>query len=451
MNLQEQFKAHWKNNFQHLLSPNAEIIVASSGGLDSTVLAFLLKSIGVPIVLAHVNFQLRGEESNNDEKFVRLLGEQLSSVVIVKHFDTELFATNNKLSIQEAARMLRYNWFAEIINEQVDPSKKNSRWLATAHHADDSIETMMMHFFRGTGIEGLKGIPATQLQKKIIRPLLPFFRLQLETFATAFQINHINDSSNLKNDYTRNFFRNLLIPQIEVVFPNVKENVLNNAFRLSEATILYKQSVNQHLLKLLEYKDAEVHIPILKWIKTIPLHTITWEMIKPFGFAAAQTNEVLKLSTAANGSSVKSSTHQIFKNRGWLIIAPLSSDDAQFILIEKEGIVNFQHGSIDLSVVPNSSKQSVEPNVEWLNADIIQFPLLLRKWKIGDYFYPLGMTKKKKIAKFLIDAKLSKTEKDAVWVLEMNQKIICVIGQRIDNRFKLSENTQHRLKINYLK
>jgi len=451
MDLKEDFKLHWKKHFSHLIQSNTEVIVAASGGLDSTVLTYLFKLIKVPIVLAHVNFQLRGEESTRDENFVRKLGEVLNVNVLVKQVETTVFAEKNKLSIQEAARLLRYNWFAELVSATSKASENPAYFLATAHHADDAVETVMMHFFRGTGIEGLKGIPSYNNDKKIVRPLLPFFRHQLEAFSSLHQIDFITDSSNLKNDYTRNFFRNLLIPEIEKIYPNVKENVFNTATRLSEAAILYKQSINTYLSKLMVFKETEVHIPILKWMKCNPLQTITWEIIKSYGFTAAQTNEVIKLSTASNGSAVASASHLIFKNRAWLIIAPVNTEKTNLILIEKEGLIPFQHGAVELKIVDHSGDFNSSSNVEYLDADHLKFPLLLRQWKTGDYFYPLGMNKKKKLSKFFIDAKLSKTEKETIWLLEMNQKILYIIGHRIDNRFKVMPTTQKLLKITYLK
>lgn len=451
MDWKDQFKTHWTSHFAHLLESNTTVIVAASGGLDSTVLAHLMKWLNVPFVLAHVNFQLRGEESSRDENFVRVLGEKLQVNVLVKHVETQNFAQKNKISIQEAARLLRYSWFAELIANTDNVPINKTCFVATAHHADDVIETVMMHFFRGTGIEGLKGIPSYNKSNKIIRPLLPFYRHQLEAFSDLHQIDFITDSSNLKNDYTRNFFRNILIPEIEKIYPNVKENVFHTSVRLSEAAILYKQSVNTHLSKLMVFKETEVHIPILKWIKSNPIQTITWEMIKTYGFTSAQTSEVIKLSTAANGSSVSSGSHRIFKNRAWLIIAPLHNENLNFILIEKEGLIPFQQGTLKLKTIAHPGKLISNSSMEYIDADHLQFPLILRKWKIGDYFYPLGMNKKKKLSKFFIDAKLSKTEKETTWLIEMDQKILYIIGHRIDNRYRVKPTTKRLLEITYLK
>ena len=458
MDLNELFGLHWQRHFASLLGPGDALLLAASGGLDSTVLAYLLKANRIPFVLAHMNFGLRGAESIRDEQFVRNLGTELSVEVNVKQVDTKIYAAAHQLSTQEAARELRYQWFAELMQTSAvvlpgGPSAIKTRFVltATAHHADDSIETLLMHFFRGTGIEGLRGIPAFHKEKKIIRPLLPFTRVQLEQFAKDHQIQFVTDSSNLSNDYTRNYFRNQLIPQLQEVFQNVQENLRQNTERLAEAAVLYQQAVQQHLDKLMEKRGNEIHIPVMKWQKTVPLQTITWEMIRPYGFTAAQTKEVLKLATAANASSVASPTHRIIRNRAWLIIAPLAPETASHILVEQEGTVAFEGGSLTLRLVDRPAVIAAEAGVEWLDADQLAFPLLLRKWKTGDYFYPLGMTKKKKLSKFFIDAKLSKTQKEQIWVLETNQKIICIPGLRIDNRFKYTDGSKKLLKLTYQK
>ena len=448
MDLNELFGKHWRIHFAHLLQPGKKLLLAASGGLDSTLLAHLLKAHQIPFAIAHMNFQLRQAESTRDENFVRALGKQLAVDVLVKVVDTVAFSEEKKLSVQESARELRYSWFSDLISESVMVADGLSL-IATAHHADDSIETLLMHFFRGTGIEGLKGIPEFNKAQQIIRPLLPFTREQLESFAGKNGIDFVTDSSNLKNDYTRNYFRNQLIPQLQEVFPNVKENLIHNIGRLTEAAGLYRQAVDLQLSKLLEHKGNEIHIPVLKWIKSDTLHTITWEMIKPFGFSAAQITEVIKLAQAANGSTVQSASHRIIKNRAWLILVPMATEQVTHILIEGEGNTIFDNGSLEIRSVPAQTEMPATPGTEWLDAGKIRFPLLLRKWKTGDYFYPLGMTKKKKLAKFFIDLKLSKTQKEAVWVLEMDQKIICIPGYRIDNRFKYGAGSEKLLQISY--
>ena len=455
MNLLAEFQKHWKIHFAPLLLPKQKVLLALSGGADSTVLAYLLHQSGISFVAAHVNYQLRGSESERDEAFVQSFCQILNIPLLVKNIDTQLYVAQHQLSVQVAAREIRYQWFDEI--KATNPDLANS-WVLTAHHANDSIETSMMHFFRGTGIDGLKGIPSINQSNKVIRPLLPFFRKQIEAFANENQIAFITDSSNLSNHYTRNFFRNQLIPELESIFPAVQDNLLQNTHRFEETAILYQQGVQLQLKKLIEQKENEWRIPVLKWKKVNPLHTITWEIIHPFGFTPAQIPEVIKLLDGANSSYVQSESYRIIKNRQWMIIAPLANIQAHSIIIEGAGKTSFLAGILtlslhDISVLPTVLNRSIAPdnalNVEWIDASKIKFPLQLRHWATGDYFYPLGMTKKKKVSKFLIDARLSKTDKEKIWVLESDKKIIAIIGLRIDNRFKYSDSTKQLLKLEF--
>jgi len=455
MNLLHQFQKNWQLNFAPLILPNQKIVLALSGGVDSTVLAHLLHQSGIQFVAAHVNYQLRNEESTRDENFVVSLCEHLKIPLLIKKADTIKYLSEEQLSVQVAAREIRYQWFDEI---RLQDETLHSALVATAHHANDSIETSMMHFFRGTGIDGLKGIPTFHQSKKIIRPLLPFFRNEIEHYAIENGISFVVDSSNLTNKYTRNFLRNTIIPALETVIPTVQENVFQNTFRFTEVALLYKQAVNQQLNKLIEERGNERHIPVLKWKKANPIHTITWEIIEPFGFSSAQITEVIKMLDATNSSFINSTSHRIIKNRQWMIIAPLAKNEAKHVLIEGLGSTSFLEGELtlslhDISQAPNeltkSSLTEKNINIEWLDANAIQFPLLIRKWSTGDYFYPLGMTKKKKVSKFLIDARLSKTDKEKIWVIESDKKIIAILGLRIDNRFKYTNSTKQLLKMQY--
>jgi tRNA(Ile)-lysidine synthase len=457
MDLFQKFITHWQKEFNHLSSNTCQLLLAVSGGVDSVVLVDIISKAGFDFCIAHCNFQLRGEESTRDEMFVTALGKKYGKKVLVKHFDTQQYATDKKISIQEAARDLRYGWFAELVQNSPEKSSTEQQYpgnyIVTAHHADDNIETMLMHFFRGTGIQGLTGIQPISKQRKLIRPILPFRKKELLAYASENGLDFVEDSSNASDKYTRNFFRNQLLPQIKEVFPQVEENLLNNIDRFQDVAEIYRQSVAQHIDKLLEQKDTEWHVPVLKWKKLKPLHTITWELIKTFGFHAAQTEEVIKLLDGENGAYQSSATHRIIRNRNWMIISPNSTETAQHVLIEAgEKNIIFEKGSLVLTTAANPKSEIRNDSAEAsLNTENITFPLLLRKWKAGDYFYPLGMQKKKKISRFLIDLKLSKTEKEAVWVIESNKKILWVIGYRIDNRFRITEQTDQILHITYRK
>jgi len=453
MNLLKEFRQFVKQ--QNLFQPKDKLLLAVSGGVDSVVLCELCKQAGYNFIIAHCNFQLRGEERERDENFVREIGKKYEVEVLVKKFETEKYATENKLSIQVAARELRYSWFNELLADLKVSSKSSGSkippWgvggLLTAHHANDNIETLLMNFFKGTGINGLHGI--LPKQGNIIRPLLFAKKEELTAFAISNNLNFVEDSSNALDKYTRNYFRNQLIPGLQKVFPQVEDNLLNNMERFREIELLYNQSVQLEKKKLLEKKGNEIHIPVLKLLKIPALNTVVYEIIKDFGFTAHQTNEVADLLKSETGKYISSATHRIIKNRNWLIIALNKTIEAGHIFIEEnDKHIEFQQGKISIEMLPAANCQL--PTANWvalLNAAEIKFPLLLRKWKTGDYFYPLGMTKKKKLNRFFIDQKLSPTQKEKTWVIEMDKKIIWVIGLRIDDRFKITDSTKNILQL----
>ncbi len=454
MNLQEKFIQHWKINFQYLSSANCHLLLAVSGGVDSVVLTDLIAKSGFDFTILHCNFQLRGDESKRDESFVRSLGEKYIKTVLVKTFDTNSYATENKISIQVAARELRYNWFKEINETLVFPDSRlpaiDYRLITTAHHADDNIETVLINFFRGTGIQGLKGIQPYIKEQHLIRPLLNFRKYELLQYAKENNLSFVEDSSNSSDKYTRNYFRNQLIPSIKEIFSNAEENILNNIERFNEAEMLYSQAIRLHRKKLIEEKGNEFHIPILKLKKAEPLHTIVWEIIKDFNFSSAQTDEVIKLLDADNGSSIQSTTHRIIRNRKWIIIATLQTEVANHILIEKgEKHIVFANGELNLEILSAPLPTPDSRLLTHIDFAKLSFPLMLRPNKKGDYFYPLGMQKKKKLNRFFIDQKLSATDKEKVWVIESNKKIVWVIGLRIDDRFKITSSTKQILQISF--
>ncbi len=436
MLLQKKFENNLQTGFREIKASNAFFVVAVSGGLDSVVLADLLANTNFNFCIAHCNFQLRGEESDRDELFVKALAKKYNKEIFVKHFDTAAFANEKGISIQEAARLLRYQWFEALRIKHTTATCK----IVTAHHADDIVETVTFNFFRGTGISGLHGIQAEQ--GNIIRPLLFARRSDIELYASEKSLKWVEDSSNESDKYSRNFIRHHIIPLAKQMFPQVEENILNNVNRLKEVEAIYLHSIEAIKKSLIEYKNNEVHIPVLKLKKHAQLASIIHEIISQYHFTTGQVQEVIKLLDAPTGSYIASSTHRIIKNRKWLIITTLAKNDALHLMIEEhDRQISFEKGVLDLSLT-DLQQLSMNPMEAMVDADLINFPLMLRKIKTGDYFYPLGMRKKKKISRFLIDLKLSKTEKEQVWVLETNGKIIWVLGYRIDDRFKVTSSTK---------
>jgi len=442
---------------QNLFQKNDYLLLAVSGGADSVALCELCFQAGFHFEIAHCNFQLRGEESVRDEKFVEKLAEKYSTKVFVKGFDTKAYAEEKRISIQVAARELRYAWFEELLdNRKLSTSSPPlPTWLLTAHHANDNIETLLMNFFKGTGIKGLQGI--LPKQGKIIRPLLFAKREEIELFNRENKLDFVEDSSNTSDKYTRNYFRHQLIPSVEKVFPKAEDNLIKNIARFSEIEILYQQSIDQHKKKLLEQKGNEIHIPVLKLLKSKPLKTIVYEIIKDFSFTPHQTDEVINLLKSESGKYISSASHKIIRNRNWLIIAPLNTLEANHILIhESHEKVDFELGILKLKMnyelnETSNIKYQTSEIIATLDAANITFPLLLRKWKQGDYFYPLGMQKKKKLSRFFIDQKISVADKEKIWLIESNKRIVWIIGKRIDDRFKITGKTKKILAIEFNK
>jgi tRNA(Ile)-lysidine synthase len=505
---------------QQLFSPGDHLLLAVSGGLDSMVLCELCHRAGLDFTIVHCNFQLRGAESERDEQFVRQLSTKYARKVIVERFDTEQYAAQKKLSIQEAAREQRYSWFRLLADPSAtnrsatSPSATNSsatdpsatdlsttdrpptnrpvkHLIVTAHHLDDNIETMLMNFFKGTGITGLRAMLPSH--EGIIRPLLFATRAGLQQFAGDNRLTWVEDSSNQSDKYTRNFFRHQVIPLVQQAYPAVQGNLSDNLGRFREIELIYRRAIEQQKKKLLEYKGNEIHIPVLKLKKAEPILTLLYEIITPYGFSPQQTGAVAALLDSESGKYVRSGTYRILKNRHWLIISPLDTIEAATILVEaanttiayEQGMLRLEQLPLSrlpegvLPAIPAAASSSPatglpatppppitaahpparaprkRPNpggppanpIAWLDAEQINFPLLLRKWQPGDYFYPLGMRKKKKLARFFIDNKLSLADKEKIWVVEMDKKIVWVVGLRIDDRFRITPSTRQVLKI----
>jgi len=448
MELLQKFLVYIKK--ENLFTKKDHLLIAVSGGADSAVLCALCAAAGVSFSLAHCNFKLREAESDRDELFVKKLSEQLGVKLFVKTFETVSQAKLNKTSIEETARNLRYDWFKQLLLESKTSDNPFS-FLLTAHHADDNVETVMMNFFRGTGIKGLRGIIPKQQQ--IVRPLLFAKRKDIEEYAVTNQVEYITDSSNASNDYTRNLFRNEILPLIEKIYPEALKNVLKNIDRFAAVEYLYEESIEQIKQKLIERKGDEIHIPVLKLLKTKPLQTVIYEIIKDAGFTAMQVSEVEKLLHSDSGKYIKSASHIILLNRKWLIISPnISTTQITNIIVEENaGNILFEEGTLQIYPSAKPEKFIGEASTVHIDGANLTYPLLLRKWKTGDYFYPLGMTKKKKLSRFFIDLKLSLLQKEKCWILESNKKIVWVIGYRIDERFKITSCSKQIVKLSLIR
>lgn len=452
MDLLRRFRAYIQ---QHdLFQTKDHLLLAVSGGVDSVTLCELCRQAGYPFTIAHCNFQLRGEESLRDEEFVKSLAARYGVGILIQRFETGAYAQSRKCSIQVAARELRYTWFKEILEAPASPGKTMPTRIVTAHHADDNIETVLMNFFKGTGIAGLRGI--LPKHGNIVRPLLFATKDEIIQFAELSQLNWVEDSSNAKDTYSRNYIRHKLLPVIREIYPQAESNLAGGIERFRDIESIYRDKVNEVTKKLVERKGDELHIPILKLEKTNAPRAILYELIHPLGFTSAQIEEVMHLLQSETGRYIVSQTHRVLKNRNWLIIAPLASQQISHVIIESgTDNISFPGGGLTLRTTgqaigqPRHELPASNPCVAHLDARDISFPLMLRKWKPGDYFYPLGMRKKKKLARFFVDQKLSAIDKEKAWVLEMDKKIIWVIGMRIDDRFRITDGTREILEIKY--
>lgn len=432
----EQFKNQIENKFSFL--KESKLLVAISGGIDSVVLTHLCHQLDLNIALAHCNFNLRGKESDADEEFVLQLAENLDLEVFIENFDTENFAKDNKLSIQMAARELRYNWFEEL-SEQL-----GFDYILTAHHADDNLETFLINLSRGTGLEGLTGIPA--INNKLVRPLLPFSREAIETYVKVKKLKWREDSSNTSTKYLRNKLRHDVIPVLKDVNPQLLLNLNNTLENLQESNYIIADAITkfyEHVVSISEDKKS-VRLNI-KEIKTYNYpKAYLYEFLKRKGFT--QWEDILHLLDAQSGKQVFSKTHRLIKNREHLLLSEINKGESKPISIsEKNKKIETPFGVLFFDEADSISEK--QNNSIYVDKDKLNFPLIIRKREEGDVFYPLGMTGKKKLSKYFKDEKLSLLDKENVWLLCSGDDIVWVINKRADNRFKVTKNTKHILKI----
>ncbi|GAL61981.1 tRNA lysidine(34) synthetase TilS [Algibacter lectus] len=415
----------------------SKILIAISGGIDSVVLTHLCHQLKLNIALAHCNFHLRGEESNGDEESVKQLAEQLGLEVFVQNFDTENYAKTNKQSIQIAARELRYNWFEDLANQlEFD-------YILTAHHADDNLETFLINFTRGTGLEGLTGIP--EVNTIFVRPLLPFSSEAIEHYAKVNTIAWRDDRSNASTKYVRNKLRHNLIPILKEINPSLLQSFQTTLSNLNDTTDLVKDSVDNLLSKAIVSQDDDKTVFKISEFKSLRNpKAYLFEVFKDYGFT--EWNDVLNLLDAESGKQLFSATYRLIKNREHLLLSEINNETEENILISKEEKqIESPFGLLFFDEADAIFGKRTE--VIYVDADTLEYPLILRKWEDGDFFHPLGMSGKKKISKYLKDEKLSLLDKEQVWVLCSNNAIVWVVNRRADNRFKVTENTKNILKI----
>ncbi len=427
---------------KNLFSKNDKIIVAVSGGIDSCVLLFLLFELDFNCVVAHCNFSLRNEESDNDEDFVNELAKKYNFDFETKKFDTTLFAEESGISIQMAARELRYNFFEEI------RQKHNCKIIATAHHADDNIETLFINLIRGTGLKGLSGIPVKT--ERIVRPLLFATRNEINAFAKRNNIKWREDSSNQSVKYMRNKIRHNLLPMIEEIKPGFSKQILRNIEHFSETGNLLKRILNEKIEEITFNSDNKLFIDISELLKSESGKTILYEIIAPYGFNPKQINKIWSTINGESGKVFYSKNYCLNKDRDKIIISQIHTSNTKrkyYIDEIQEWISEPVEMSINYLSWESSMAISKNNNIVMLDADNIEFPLIIRCWEHGDYFKPIGMQGFKKLSDFFIDNKISKVDKENIWIIESANRIVWVIGHRIDDRFKISGSTKSVIKL----
>lgn len=434
-----------------LIKKTDQVLVAVSGGLDSMVLCHLLHTNGYSIGIAHVNFQLRGTASDSDQQFVAQHAAALNIRFYTTTFDTKSIATHVKTGIEETARNLRYNWLQEIA------ALNDYSLIATAHHANDNAETLLIHLTRGSGLNGLTGIPVQH--HNIVRPLLFALRSDIETYATEHNIAYKTDSTNSDETIRRNYFRHTVLPELHKINPNIISTLHDTAVRLTESAFLAQQQTERILRKLCRHVGADVYLPVAGLKKHPAARTLLFAWLQPYGFNTEQCTNIL-LQSGTSGKQFMSSTNRVLCIGKHLVLTTLDQQQIQPVFFDKDqkhtdcGLFTLECSIIPAHIgIPGKT----DHRVAYFDADKINAQLLCRKWQNGDYCYPLGLNKKhsqkpgkKKVSDILTDAKVHLLDKERTCVICSGDHIIWIPGIRQDGRFAVTGKTKHILKIKML-
>ena len=429
----EDFKKHIQDHFPNLLQD--KFLLACSGGLDSVVLAHLCSQCELDFSMAHCNFKLRGEESDEDEKFVKELAKKLDKSLFIKKFETLEYAHDQKVSVQMAARDLRYEWFNGLMRQ------KNIKTLVTAHHADDNLETFIINLSRGTGIKGLTGIPSQT--RNIDRPFLPFTRIQILEFAKSSNLAWREDQSNAETKYLRNKIRHGIVPLLKELHPTFLANFSETQEFLKQIADISDNHINQLKEDIFKEDGEVIRIKIESLQSLKPLEAYIHALFSAYGFT--EWEDLQHLLTAMSGKVVRSRTHRLVKDRDFLLLTKIADNfQKEFQITKEETEIQLPIG---LSISTVHIIEEVGPNVLYLDKETLKYPLTLRKWQKGDYFYPLGMGGRKKLSKYFKDEKVDVIAKEKQWLLCSGDDIIWVVGKRADDRYKITNSTKKILKI----
>ncbi|HNP33396.1 MAG TPA: tRNA lysidine(34) synthetase TilS [Flavobacterium sp.] len=429
-----KFQNHINQNLPFL--NGRKLLIAISGGIDSMVLLELCRQSKLDIRAAHCNFQLRGNESDGDEEFVKTQCEKKEILLFVNHFDTKRFAEEHKLSIQVAARGLRYDWFNTLlINNDYD-------YILTAHHLDDSLETFLINFTRASGLDGLTGIP--QQNGNIIRPLLCFSRNEIETFAKENKLQWREDSSNDSDKYVRNKLRHDVIPVLKEINPGLLSSFESTISNLQQAQTLVDDASRIVYRNVVKDIDSQKKINLTELMQLPNYAAYLYQWLEPFGFS--DWDSINELVNAQSGKQIHSKKHTLLKDRNELIVfsKQKAEENEQYLIEKGQKEVKFPL-KLTFCNVDDISVQTT--NTIFVDEEKLRFPLEIRKWQEGDLFFPSGMNGSKKLSKYFKDEKFSLLDKSKTWILCSDNQIVWIIGKRQDNRFKVTDQTTKIVQI----
>lgn len=433
------------NGFSNFISENKlikqsdRILMAVSGGIDSMVMAHLFHMVNYKTAIAHCNFSLRGDESDKDEELVRQFATENNIPFYTVRFNTKAYASQNKLSVQMAARELRYNWFEQVRKEN------GFDLIAVAHNLNDNIETLLINLTRGTGIAGMAGM--RPVSNRIIRPLLFASREKIKSFQIQHNIIFREDRSNADTKYVRNKIRHLIIPVLKEINPSIETTLNDSAGRFADILEIVSDHISQIKAEVAVEKNQYVSFLIEKMKPYVKNKAILFELFKPYGITDALLIDLARIIEGESGGMVVTSTHRIIRNRNELIVSEDKKQTEVFYTINNiDDLKKFPGiASAEKKDISKVYRIPADQKIGCFDMQMIIFPLIIRRWKDGDYFYPLGMKQKKKLSDYFIDKKYSIPDKENIFILESGDKIVWIIGDRIDDRFKVTPETREVL------